>query len=204
MTDRLRIALVIVSLLTAPICGHAQYQLLNPGFESWEGTATNSRPSHWSSFPQADGSWAWAASTAQHYHRNGGRPGSSGSSYLTIYSRSVLGVVATGRLPVRATTTILTEAVLILTHSVARPTRCTCGCRTTLLAPRRRVVYALTCMATAIFATLTTALPPVSTEVRQLLSSAAQLRRPLRLHGCNSVCPLFMTAHLRSIMCLCR
>ncbi len=98
MTNRLRIALVIVSLLTAPICGHAQYQLLNPGFESWEGTATNSRPSHWSSFPQADGSWAWAASTAQHYHRNGGRPGSSGSSYLTIYSRSVLGVVANGNM----------------------------------------------------------------------------------------------------------
>ena len=98
MTDRLRIALVIVSLLTAPICGHAQYQLLNSGFESWEGTATNSRPSHWSSFPQADGSWAWAASTAQHYHRNGGRPGSSGSSYLTIYSRSVLGVVANGNM----------------------------------------------------------------------------------------------------------
>ena len=98
MTNRLRIALVIVSLLTAPICGHAQYQLLNSGFESWEGTATNSRPSHWSSFPQADGSWAWAASTAQHYHRNGGRPGSSGSSYLTIYSRSVLGVVANGNM----------------------------------------------------------------------------------------------------------
>lgn len=76
----------------------AQYQLLNPGFESWEGTSATSRPSHWSSFPQADGSWAWAASTAQHYHRNGGRPGTTGSSYLTIYSRSVLGVVANGNM----------------------------------------------------------------------------------------------------------
>ena len=98
MTNRLRIALVIVSLLSIPVCGRAQYQLLNSGFESWEGTTANARPSHWSSFPQADGSWAWAASTAQHYHRNGGRPGTSGSSYLTIYSRSVLGIVANGNM----------------------------------------------------------------------------------------------------------
>ena len=42
--------------------------------------------------------WAWAASTAQHYHRNGGRPGTTGGSYLTIYSRSVLGVVANGNM----------------------------------------------------------------------------------------------------------
>ena len=97
MINCFRIALVVV-LLLVPVLGRAQYQLLNPGFESWEGTSVNSRPSHWSSFPQADGSWAWAASTAQHYHRNGGRPGTSGSSYLTIYSRSVLGIVANGNM----------------------------------------------------------------------------------------------------------
>ena len=97
MIKRFRIALVVV-LLLVPVLGRAQYQLLNPGFESWEGTTANARPSYWSSFPQADGSWAWAASTAQHYHRNGGRPGTSGSSYLTIYSRSVLGVVANGNM----------------------------------------------------------------------------------------------------------
>ena len=97
MIKRFRIALVVV-LLLVPFLGRAQYQLLNPGFESWEGTSVNSRPSQWSSFPQADGSWAWAASTAQHYHRNGGRPGTSGSSYLTIYSRSVLGIVANGNM----------------------------------------------------------------------------------------------------------
>lgn len=98
MTNRLRIVLITVSLLLLPVCGRAQYQLLNPGFESWEGASANARPSHWSSFPQADGSWAWAANTAQHYHRGGGRPGSSGSSYLTIYSRSVLGIVANGNM----------------------------------------------------------------------------------------------------------
>ncbi len=84
--------------MLAPVCGRAQYQLLNPGFESWEGASATAKPSHWSSFPQADGTWAWAASTAQHYHRNGGRPGTSGNAYLTIYSRSVLGVVANGNM----------------------------------------------------------------------------------------------------------
>lgn len=76
----------------------AQYQLLNPGFENWEGSGNSNRPSNWSSFPQSDGSWAWAASTAQHHHRYGGRPGTDGTSYVTIYSRSVLGVVANGNM----------------------------------------------------------------------------------------------------------
>ena len=98
MTNRLLIVMALTSLMLAPVAAKAQYQLSNPGFESWEGTSATSRPSHWSSFPQADGSWAWAASTAQHYHRHGGRPGTAGSSYLTIYSRSVLGIVANGNM----------------------------------------------------------------------------------------------------------
>ena len=98
MTNRIHSLLTICALLLAPICGYAQYQLFNPGFESWEGASATARPSHWSTFPQADGTWAWAANTAQHYHRNGGRPGTSGNAYLTIYSRSVLGVVANGNM----------------------------------------------------------------------------------------------------------
>ena len=82
-------------LLVSPLA-QAQYQLYNPGFESWEGTSLTSRPSHWSSFPQSDGNYAALASTAQHYHRYGGRPGTSGSSFLTIYTRSVLGIKANG------------------------------------------------------------------------------------------------------------
>jgi len=87
-----------MAMLAFSPASHAQYQLLNPGFESWESSGVNARPNNWSSFPQADGSWAWAANTAQHYHRNGGRPGTAGSSYVTIYSRSVLGVVANGNM----------------------------------------------------------------------------------------------------------
>ncbi|MBQ9865033.1 MAG: T9SS type A sorting domain-containing protein [Bacteroidales bacterium] len=98
MTKKLLTVLPLAAMLSASVATMAQYQLSNPGFESWEGTSATSRPSHWSSFPQADGSWAWAASTAQHYHRYGGRPGTAGSSYLTIYSRSVLGIVANGNM----------------------------------------------------------------------------------------------------------
>ena len=88
-------------LCAALLCGgiaQAQYQLYNPGFESWEGTSLTAKPSNWSSFPQADGTWASFASTAQHYHRNGGRPGTSGSSFVTIYTRSVLGTKANGNM----------------------------------------------------------------------------------------------------------
>lgn len=77
---------------------YAQLQLTNPGFELWESTSVSACPTGWSSFPQSDGTWAWAARTAQHYHRNGGRPGTSGSSYITIFSRSVMGVVANGNM----------------------------------------------------------------------------------------------------------
>ena len=98
MINRIFPFFVVLALLLIAPDSQAQYQLFNPGFESWDGTSSSACPSHWSSFPQADGSWAWAASTAQHYHRNGGRPGTSGSSYLTIYSRSVLGVVANGNM----------------------------------------------------------------------------------------------------------
>lgn len=90
--------LLLIAFSIFAFTAAAQYQLLNPGFESWEGTSTTAKPSYWSSFPQSDGTWAWAARTAQHYHRNGGRPGTGGSSYLTIYSRSVLGVVANGNM----------------------------------------------------------------------------------------------------------
>lgn len=88
------LALLLMGALTA----QAQYQLLNPGFENWESTAVQGKANHWSSFPQSDGTWAWAARTAQHYHRNGGRPGTTGSSYVTVYSRSVMGVVANGNI----------------------------------------------------------------------------------------------------------
>lgn len=90
-------AIVAVMFLSVPLC-RAQYQLLNPSFESWEGTAVNAKPTGWSSFPQSDGSYASLASTSQHYQRNGGRPGHSGNKYLTIYTRSIIGIKANGNM----------------------------------------------------------------------------------------------------------
>lgn len=88
-------------LCVALLCGglaQAQYQLTNPGFENWDGTSVTARPLGWSSFPQADGTYASLASTAQHYHRNGGRPGTAGSSFVTVWTRSVMGVKANGNM----------------------------------------------------------------------------------------------------------
>lgn len=92
---------ITLFLFAAFLCGsiaQAQYQLSNPSFESWDGTSVTARPLGWSSFPQADGTWASFASTPQHYHRNGGRPGTAGTSFVTIWTRSVLGTKANGNM----------------------------------------------------------------------------------------------------------
>lgn len=90
-------AIIAIMAFSASVC-QAQFQLVNPSFESWESTAANAKPTGWSSFPQSDGSFASLASTPQHYQRNGGRPGHSGSKYLTIYTRSILGIKANGNM----------------------------------------------------------------------------------------------------------
>ena len=76
----------------------AQYQLPNGGFEQWDGSQVDAEPSHWNSFATADGSMASMASSPHHYRRSGGRPGTSGSKYLTIYTKSILGVKANGNM----------------------------------------------------------------------------------------------------------
>ena len=78
-------AIIAIMAFSASVC-QAQFQLVNPSFESWESTAANAKPTGWSSFPQSDGSFASLASTPQHYQRNGGRPGHSGSKDHTLYA----------------------------------------------------------------------------------------------------------------------
>lgn len=94
------LCLLLFAALTATNASRAQntYQLPNPGFEQWDGTAIDNEPSHWNSFATSDGSFASLASTPHHYRRDGGRPGTSGSSYLTIYTKSVMGVKANGNM----------------------------------------------------------------------------------------------------------
>ena len=75
----------------------AQYQLPNAGFEQWDG-GTTSEPTHWNTFSSSDGNFASLASSNHHYRRNGGRPGTSGSRFLTIYTQSILGIKANGNM----------------------------------------------------------------------------------------------------------
>ncbi len=86
--------LILARCLTAS----AQYQLPNPGFENWDGNGASDEPLHWNSFETADGTFSGLASTPHHYHRHGGRPGTQGSHYLTIYTRSIMGIKANGNI----------------------------------------------------------------------------------------------------------
>ena len=93
--------LQIVLIATTMVCGatgEAQYQLPNPGFEEWDGNAVDAEPTHWNSFASSDGSYSSMASSPHHYRRNGHRTGGSGSHYLTIYTKSILGIKANGNM----------------------------------------------------------------------------------------------------------
>jgi len=89
-----------VAMLTLAGCltASAQYQLPNPGFENWDGNGASDEPLHWNSFETADGTFSGLASTPHHYHRHGGRPGTQGGHYLTIYTRSIMGIKANGNM----------------------------------------------------------------------------------------------------------
>lgn len=91
-----KVLLAVLALVVAATAA-AQYQLPNPGFEQWDGNNT-SEPTHWNSFATSDGSFAGLASSPHHYRRNGGRPGSTGSHFLTIYTQSILGIKANGNM----------------------------------------------------------------------------------------------------------
>ena len=90
---------IIISLLllAATTVVNAQYQLPNAGFEQWDGGNT-SEPSHWNTFSTSDGSFSTLASSNHHYRRSGGRPGSAGSYFLTIYTQSIFSIKANGNM----------------------------------------------------------------------------------------------------------
>ncbi len=75
-------------------------QLLNGGFEDWEGSGKEAEPAHWNSFMSAEGSgMAYDAGKSQQVRESSDiRPGSSGKKSVCIYARSVLGVIANGNL----------------------------------------------------------------------------------------------------------
>ena len=88
----------LATMFTSMLQAQNTFQLPNAGFEEWDGTGLSDEPTHWNSFASSDGSWAALASSPHHYHRYGNRPGGTGSSYLTIYTQSIIGIKANGNM----------------------------------------------------------------------------------------------------------
>lgn len=99
--------IVLISVIGFTLQTQAQpYQLPNSGFETWSGTANNAEPVNFNSFATADctiggimGAIACpSAKTPHHWKVSGKRTGGNGSYYLTIYSTTLVGVVANGNM----------------------------------------------------------------------------------------------------------
>lgn len=73
------------------------YQLPNPGFEQWDG-GDESEPTHWNTFSSSDGTYSSLASSNHHYRLSGSRPGGTGNYFLTIYTKSIMGIKANGNM----------------------------------------------------------------------------------------------------------
>ncbi|MCR5193373.1 MAG: T9SS type A sorting domain-containing protein [Bacteroidales bacterium] len=85
------------AMLSLPFAAWCQFQIPNNGFEQWDGGYT-SEPTHWNTFSSSDGSYSSLASSNHHYRRSGHRPGGSGNYYLTIYTKSIMGIKANGNM----------------------------------------------------------------------------------------------------------
>lgn len=79
------------------IMAQGTFQLPNAGFEQWDG-GYDKEPTHWNTFESSDGSYASLASDNHHYRRSGHRPGGTGNYYLTIYTKSIIGIKANGNM----------------------------------------------------------------------------------------------------------
>ncbi len=77
--------------------GQSTFQLPNAGFEQWDG-GYDKEPTYWNTFESSDGSYASLASDNHHYRRSGHRPGGTGNYYLTIYTKSIIGIKANGNM----------------------------------------------------------------------------------------------------------
>lgn len=95
-------SIILATLFLFSIADAQVYQLPNGDFESWDGNTLTgndaSEPTHWNTFSSSDGSLASLASSNHHAHRYGGRPGTTGSSFLTIWTKSIMGIKANGNM----------------------------------------------------------------------------------------------------------
>lgn len=93
----LKLLTLSLAMIAATVSAQTAYQLPNPGFEQWDGNNT-SEPTHWNTFSSSDGTYASMASSNHHYRRSGSRPGGTGNYYLTIFTKSILGIKANGNM----------------------------------------------------------------------------------------------------------
>ena len=90
-----KIVLFIASMLLGWAMSAQSFQPLNGNFELWDSEAADAEPTHWNSFATSDGTYSGLASSPHHYHRTN-QDGTN--SYLTIYTRSILGIKANGNM----------------------------------------------------------------------------------------------------------
>lgn len=87
----------VIAAFTSLCNAQSDYQLKNNGFEQWDG-GYDSEPTHWNTFESSDGSYSSMASANHHYRRSGHRPGGDGNYYLTLYTKSIIGIKANGNM----------------------------------------------------------------------------------------------------------
>lgn len=93
--------LITLSSCYISILSAQTYQLPNAHFETWDSSHVQSEPSNWNSFQTAKcllPIGCIMAMKPHHYRVDGGRSGSTGNYYLTLYSNSIMGVIANGNM----------------------------------------------------------------------------------------------------------
>ena len=92
--------LAVAALLGGTAFAQNKPQITNGDFETWTFDGDN-LPNYFNSFQTADGTWAgtaYSSSNRQVKRSTDKRPGSTGSYSCSIWSRSVMGVIAQGNL----------------------------------------------------------------------------------------------------------
>ncbi len=102
---KLYLILLAIAMMVPAVTRAQVYQIPNPGFETWESSASDAEPTHWNSFANAECDLTIGCGqlqTAHHENSSDVRPGSTGTHSCRIYATSVniiiVSVVANGNM----------------------------------------------------------------------------------------------------------
>ncbi|MDR2868672.1 MAG: hypothetical protein LBV46_03930, partial [Bacteroidales bacterium] len=90
-----KVLFLSLCLLLTLLTSQAQYQIINGGFEDWEGSGDSREPVRWNSFMTATGSYASQVSAKQIEESSDIRPGSIGHSSIRTWARRFTVIVVT-------------------------------------------------------------------------------------------------------------